>query len=108
MSDGRFQAVFRQSCSSSLLGSFAGEVQSGGADFGNSDEAGALDGEFHGLDQRENELLNSNQTEAEGGGAGEREPLAHPIEGKQRVGPAVSGPEHVPGTEDGGIELLIV
>ena len=94
--------------SGSLAGCSTGEVQSGGADFGDIDDASALDGRFHGLDQCEDELVESNQTQAKGAGAGEREPLAHLVEGQQRVGPAVSRAEHVPGAEDGGIKMPIV
>jgi len=87
------------------VGHFTGELQSGGADFGDTDDASALKAGFHGFDQGENQLVKSNQTEAQGVGSSEREPLAHFVEGQQHVGPAVSRSEHVPGAEDGGIEM---
>ncbi len=80
----------------------------GGADFGNADDAGTLHGRFHSFDQREDQLVKSNQTEAQGSGARERKPLAHLVEGQQRVGPAVSRSQHVPGAEDGGIQVAFL
>lgn len=63
---------------------------------------------FYGLDQREDELVQRNQAQAQGCGAGEGESLAHLVERQKRVGPAVSGAEDVPGAEDGGIEMLLL
>ncbi len=82
-----------------------GQLKTGGANFGDTGDADALDRRFHGLDQRENQLVKSNQTEAQGGGARERQPLAQLIKRQQEIGPVVSRSEHVPGTEDGGIEM---
>jgi len=85
-----------------------GQVQSGGTDFGDTDDAQALDRRFHGLNERQDQLVESHQTEAQAGGAREREPLAHLVEGQQRVGPAVAWSEDVPGAEDGGIETAFL
>src|SRR5450759_3014245 len=95
---------FLRAISGALAGSFRRELQSGGADFRNTSDANALHGRFHGLNQRDNQLVQSNQAKAQRGGASEREPLTRLVEGQQQVGPAVAWSEHIPGPEDSGIE----
>lgn len=84
------------------------QVASGGPNFRHTNDTGAVRGRFHRLDERQNQLVKSNQAEAQSGLPGERKPLTYLVERQQSVGPAVSGAEHVPGLEDRGIEIPVL
>src|ERR1019366_3778614 len=71
---------FLRAISGALADSLWGELQSGAADFGDANDANALHGRFHRPNQREDQLVQSNQTETQRGRAREREPLAHLVE----------------------------
>jgi hypothetical protein len=53
-------------------------------------------------------LVKSNRAKAQGGSTREGKPFAYLVKRQQHVGPTVSGSEHVPRAEDGGIEMPVL